>query len=78
MFGNTWCRWYRDPKEARMDPIGLLNILGAAAATGAAACYLRERMREDDRLHLNKESLVEEFTQRTDHLGNGNLFGKGG
>lgn len=57
-----------------MDPIGLLNILGAAAVTGAAACYLRDRMREDDRLHLNKQNLLDEFTQRTDHLGHGTVF----
>lgn len=57
-----------------MDLLGLSNILGAAAVTGAAACYLRNRMREDDRLHLNKQSLVKEFTQRTDHLGHGTVF----
>lgn len=61
-----------------MDPIGLLNILGAAAVTGAAVFYLSDRMREDDRLHLNKQNLLEEFTLRTDHLGHGNLFGRQG
>lgn len=59
-----------------MDPFGLINILGAAAVTGVAACYLHSRMREDDRLHLDKQGLVDEFERGTDHLGNGNLFGR--
>lgn len=59
-----------------MDPIGVFNILGAAAVTGATACYLRGRMREDDRLHLNKKNLVDEFAHRNDNLGHGSLFGK--
>lgn len=59
-----------------MDPFGLINFMGAAAATGAAACYLHHRMREDDRVHLDKPELIEEFVRTTDNAGNGNLFGK--